>query len=156
MSITKEMAKHLREVNFGGNWTGVNLKDQLKDVDWKLATQQIGSMNTIAILVYHINYYLDAAVKVLDGGPLDSKDEYSFSHPPIESEEDWQNLVQRSYDQAENLAQKLESLNDHQMSQTFVEEKYGSYFRNFQGIIEHSHYHLGQIVLLKKLILSKS
>ena len=31
-------------------------------------------------------------------------------------------------------------------------EKYGNYFRNLTGIIEHLHYHLGQIVLIKKLI----
>jgi hypothetical protein len=31
-----------------------------------------------------------------------------------------------------------------------VEEKYGSVLRNIMGVIEHTHYHLGQIVLLKK------
>ena len=31
-------------------------------------------------------------------------------------------------------------------------EKYGTYYRNFHGLIEHAHYHLGQIVLIKKLV----
>jgi len=35
-----------------------------------------------------------------------------------------------------------------------MEEKYGNYYRNFHGIIEHCHYHLGQIVLIKKMLLS--
>jgi hypothetical protein len=30
--------------------------------------------------------------------------------------------------------------------------KYGNYYRNLHGIIEHTHYHLGQIVLIKKLL----
>ena len=34
----------------------------------------------------------------------------------------------------------------------FGDGKYGDYFRNIQGVIEHAHYHLGQIVLVKKLI----
>jgi hypothetical protein len=29
-------------------------------------------------------------------------------------------------------------------------EKYGNYYRNIHGIIEHIHYHLGQIVLIEK------
>ena len=33
-----------------------------------------------------------------------------------------------------------------------ADPKYGSWYRNIHGIIEHAHYHLGQIVLLKKLI----
>ncbi len=34
----------------------------------------------------------------------------------------------------------------------FADKKYGSYYRNLQGIIEHTHYHLGQIVLIKKML----
>ena len=36
--------------------------------------------------------------------------------------------------------------------ETFADEKYGHYYRNLHGIIEHTHYHLGQIVLIKKLL----
>ncbi len=31
----------------------------------------------------------------------------------------------------------------------------GDYLRNIDGMIEHSYYHLGQIVLIEKLILGK-
>jgi hypothetical protein len=34
----------------------------------------------------------------------------------------------------------------------FGDPKYGSYYRNLHGIVEHTHYHLGQIVLVKKII----
>lgn len=34
----------------------------------------------------------------------------------------------------------------------FVEEKYGSYYRNIDAMIEHSYYHLGQIVLINKIL----
>jgi hypothetical protein len=40
-----------------------------------------------------------------------------------------------------------EKLNDF-----FALEKYGTYQRNFHGLIEHTHYHLGQIAILKKLV----
>ncbi|MGN6163930.1 MAG: hypothetical protein ACTHOF_05245 [Flavisolibacter sp.] len=41
---------------------------------------------------------------------------------------------------------------DSKLDEIFVDEKYGTYYRNLQGIIEHTHYHLGQIVLIKKLL----
>ena len=41
---------------------------------------------------------------------------------------------------------------EEELSQGFVDEKYGTYSRNIDGMIEHSYYHLGQIVLIKKLI----
>ena len=44
MQLSNQIAKHFREVYFGGNWTCSNLKDQLKDVTWKQATQKIYSL----------------------------------------------------------------------------------------------------------------
>lgn len=41
---------------------------------------------------------------------------------------------------------------DQKLEEVFVEEKYGTYLRNIEGVIEHSYYHLGQISLIKKLI----
>ena len=38
----------------------------------------------------------------------------------------------------------------------FVIPKYGTYARNIHGMIEHAHYHLGQIALIKKMIQSNN
>jgi hypothetical protein len=43
-------------------------------------------------------------------------------------------------------------MQDEKLKDVFVEEKYGTYQRNIDGMIEHSYYHLGQIVLIKKLL----
>ena len=48
----------------------------------------------------------------------------------------------------------VEEIPDQQLDQFFVIEKYGSWHRNLMGLIEHAHYHLGQIVMLKKLVQS--
>jgi hypothetical protein len=34
----------------------------------------------------------------------------------------------------------------------FVDAKYGDYARNIEGVIEHSYYHLGQVVLVRKMV----
>jgi len=152
MKLPEQIAKHLREVYFGGNWTYSNLKDTLADVTWQQAVTQVHSFNTIAALVYHIHYYVNACLKVLQEEPLTAKDKYSFDHPPLLSSADWESLLQTTWSDAELFASLIEQLPEHKLWETMVHEKYGSYYRNFQGIIEHSHYHLGQIVLIKKLL----
>ena len=153
MNLTTQIAKHFRDVHFGGNWTSVNLKETLTGVTWQQATTKIYSLNTIATLVFHINYYVSAVTEVLQGEPLTAHDKYSFDLPPIQSQEDWEKLLNKTWSDAENFAQLIERLPESKLGETFSDEKYGNYYRNIHGIIEHTHYHLGQIVLIKKILL---
>lgn len=152
MNLPAQIAKHFRDVHFGGNWTTSNLKDNLADVTWEQATTQIHSFNTIATLVYHTNYYVDAVLKVLQGEPLNAKDTYSFNHPPVLCKEDWEKLLAKTFTDAEHFALLAEQLPEDKLVENFTDEKYGNYYRNLHGIIEHLHYHLGQIVLIKKIV----
>lgn len=152
MSITAQIAKHVKDFHFGGNWADSNLKDNLIDVSWKQATTKVYSFNTIATLVFHINYFVSAVLKVLEGGALDAHDKYSFNHPPINSQEDWDNFLNKVWADAENFSSLVEQLPENKLLEKFTDEKYGNYYRNLHGIVEHAHYHLGQIALIKKII----
>lgn len=152
MTITSQLAKHLRDVHTGGNWTVTNLKDTLAGITWQQAVTPVHGFNTIATLVYHTHYFVHVVIPVLNGQPLNAKDEFSFNHPPIHSEADWNNLQEQVFSDAETLAQLIEKLPDEILANNFTDPKYGSYYRNLAGIIEHLHYHLGQITLLKKLV----
>ncbi len=152
MQLSSQIARHIREVHFGGNWTDVNLKALLADVDWQQATTSVRSCNTIAALVFHVNYFMRAALKVLRGGPLDAHDKFSFDLPPIDSQTDWETFLQKVWSDADEFARLVEALPDDRLWHDFADGKYGSLYRNLTGIIEHTHYHLGQIALLKKLL----
>jgi hypothetical protein len=156
MNLAPQLAKHFRELYFGGNWTSVNMKDSLENVTWTQANTKIGSLNTIAVLVFHTNYYVAAVLKVLQGGLLEAKDKYSFDLPAIRSAEDWQQLLDKSWTDARNFADAVEHLPEAKLEEIFADEKYGSYYRNIQGVIEHTHYHLGQVVILKKLVVENN
>jgi len=149
------MAKLFRDVHYGGNWTAVNLRETLADINWQQAITKVHSFNTIAVLVYHVNYYVSAVIKVLQNESLNASDKYSFDLPPIQSPEDWEELLNHMWRDAENFANLVEQLPEHKLWETFVNEKYGNYYRNIHGVIEHCHYHLGQIVLIKKLLLQE-
>jgi len=151
-TIPSYLAKHLRAVYFGGNWTSVNLQDTLADVTWQEATRQIDDTNTIATLVYHMHYYIREVTKVLEGGPLEAKDKYSFATPDFASADEWQNFCDSLWPEAEAFAKGIEQLSEATLQQDFTDPKYGHYFSNLTGIIEHLHYHLGQIVILKKML----
>lgn len=155
MNLNKQIAQHLREVYFGENWTSVNLKDTLAGISWQEATTKVDHLNTIAALVFHINYYVKPALKVLQGGPLNASDKYSFDLPEITSADDWEKLVTRVFAEAELLAVEIEHLDEVKLFDNFADPKYGSYYRNLHGIIEHTYYHLGQISLIKKFLKEK-
>lgn len=151
MTTPQQLAKHFRDVHFGGNWTCVNLKDTLNGVTWQQATTRVNDCNSIAVLVFHIHYYIEAVLKVLQGGELIAHDKYSFDCPPINSQAQWNNMLNKVWTDAEAFAALVEQLPESKLWEYFSEEKYGTYYRNIQGIIEHTHYHLGQISLLKKI-----
>jgi uncharacterized damage-inducible protein DinB len=152
MTTSKEFSNHIRQVYFGGNWTSVNLKDQLSDLTVDEANTQVGELNTIVKLAYHIHYYVRTITKVLEGGPLEGKDIYSFDHPATDSASAWQSTLDTMWSEIEYFASLVEKLGDEQLTQDFSESKYGTYHRNILGLIEHTHYHLGQISIIKKMI----
>lgn len=147
------LAARFREVFLNGKWiANTNYKVLLSDVTWHEASQKTGSLNTIAGLVYHIDYYIAGITDVLEGGPLEIRDKYSFDVPQIESKEDWEKLLDKFYRDAEKFADRIEHIPDEKLDETFVDSQYGSYRRNIEGVIEHGYYHLGQISLIKKMI----
>ena len=156
MGNTRQSACRIREVFLNGTWiANTNYRDQLLNLDWESAIARVGSLNTIAALAQHIHYYIKGVSHVFKGGSLDVKDKYSFSFPPIQSQQDWENFLNSFWNDAEELASLVEQMPEEKGKEFFVEEKYGTYQRNIDGMIEHGYYHLGQIVQMKKLVSSE-
>jgi hypothetical protein len=153
MNRSATLASRFREVILDGKFiANTNYKDQLSQVNWQQAVHKPGDVNSIALLVQHIHYYVRGILQVLGGGSLDIHDKYSFSFPDITGEAQWLDVQQRFLSDAEAFALALAALSDEHLDVNFVDEKYGTYQRNMDAMIEHCYYHLGQIVLLRKLI----
>lgn len=147
-----QLTSRFKEVYLDGTWiANTNIKHQLSQVDWKQATQEVAELNTIAKLAFHLNYYLKGLINVFDGGDLKIRDNYSFDCPAISSAEDWEYLVSDILMNAQTFATHLVAFSDDVLNSDFVNPKYGTYRRNIEAVIEHSYYHLGQIVLIRKL-----
>ncbi|WP_223265797.1 DUF1572 domain-containing protein [Vicingus serpentipes] len=147
------MSNRLKEILTEGKWVlGTNFKEQIVNLNWKQATQKVEDYNTIADLTFHIDYYLDGMIKVFKGGTLDIRDKFSFDSPPITSEQDWKNLVNKFCFDSEEFIELVYKMSDKEIMSDFVDKQYGTYYRNIDVMIEHTYYHLGQILLLKKRI----
>ena len=156
MKKTEQLANRFREIILNGTWiANTNYKDQLENIDWEIAISELESLNTISILAQHIHYFVNGIKNVFNGGILKIRDKYSFDFPIIKSEDEWKAFLTKFWNDAENLTKLIEQLPDEKLNQSFVDDKYGTYQRNIDGMIEHSYYHLGQIVLIKKIILKK-
>ena len=154
MSRSKQIANRVREVFLDGRWiANTNYKEQVENTTWEQSIQKVGNLNTIAALTYHVDYYLAGLNNVFEGGKLEIHDKFSFDLLPIEAEADWRTLVNELLSNAEKFAFHIESMDDKKLDETFIDEKYGTYSRNIEGVIEHAYYHLGQISLIRKMIL---
>ncbi|WP_226998844.1 DUF1572 family protein [Flavisolibacter tropicus] len=155
METTYQIANRFREVILSGTWiANTNFKHQLTDLSWEIATAKVRSLNTIALLAQHIHYYIKGIKNVFEGGSLDIKDKYSFEFPPIQSQKEWESFLTTFWNDAEAFASLIEQMPDEKLNEVFVDEKYGTYQRNIEAMIEHSYYHLGQIVLIKKIVVN--
>jgi hypothetical protein len=74
MNLPHHLGKHFIKVYNEGNWTSSNLKDMIADITLEEANTRVYSCNTIASLVFHVNYYVAAVTQVLRGRQLDASD----------------------------------------------------------------------------------
>jgi len=154
MKKTEQLANRFREVILNGTWiANTNYKYLLENLDWKIAISEFESLNTISIIAQHIHYYVNGSKNVFNGGNLEIRDKYSFDFPIITSKNEWKAFLTKFWKNTESLAELIEQLPDEKLNLSFVDDQYGTYQRNIDGMIEHCYYHLGQIVLIKKIIL---
>lgn len=154
MNFSKQLASRLQETLLNGKWiANTNYQEILADVNWKQATQKVSTLNTIALLTFHINYYLKGVLEVVEGGKLSISDKYSFDAPTLSSEKDWIDLKNEFISNSEKIVSLIEKMSSDKLESVFEKEMYGTYQRNIEALIEHSYYHLGQISLIKKMII---
>lgn len=154
MRIAEAIALHLLDVHFGENWTDVWITKVLDDINWKEAVQPTaGSPNTIASLLHHITYYNKVIQQRLQGTDPAIDERNGFNPPPIHDFHDWVMLKTENLQSATDLAEMIRQLPDESLHEPIGGlPGASSRYRQLHGTVEHAHYHLGQIVILKNLL----
>jgi len=155
MNKSTQLASRFKEVMLNGTWiANTNYQQILADVNFEQATRKISDLNTIALLTFHINYYVNGLNHFFEHHELTIKDKHSFDAPVLKSAADWEDLKQQLINNSEQFSYHVENMSDEQIQAVFVKVGYGSYERNIDAMIEHAYYHLGQISLIKKMVLA--
>ncbi len=154
MNLSGEaLSLRVKEVLLDGKWVAnTNVKEQIESVDFREATTVYENLNSIAALTFHLTYYLKGVAQVFEGRPLEIKDQYSFDMPTLTHPKDWEVLKKDFLASAQIFIDCVSVMDDQLLSSCFVKEAYGSYQRNIEVLIEHSYYHLGQMMLIRKLV----
>ena len=155
MKITSLIAQHLLDVHEGNNWTEVSLAGVLKDITLQEATTLTSaSPNTIASFLQHITYWNRVMVQRIAGNEVAVDEHNGFDLPHLQTEDNWLQLQVDNNLSSHELAVAIVHFDDAKLEEPLVNGGSSAY-KNMQGAVEHVHYHLGQMMVLKKLVKTK-
>ena len=152
MQLTEVLAQHVLAVHLGGNWTEVDVAHTLADVTLAEATTQTAaSPNTIAGLLHHLTFWNRVVAGRARGQATEVGPTNGFDGPALRTEADWAALRADNIASAHELAAAIRGFATAKLPDPIL-PNYSSAYKNLQGAVEHLHYHLGQLVLLKNLV----
>ena len=80
MNQTKQLASRISEVFLNGTWiANTNYKNELDNLDFRIANKKIESLNSISVLAQHIHYYISGILNVYVNNKLEISDKFSFN-----------------------------------------------------------------------------
>ncbi len=151
MKITHLIAQNILQVYEGNNWTHVCIAETIKNMSVEQAmTVTSGSPNSIASLTHHLKYWNEIVMKRMDGDAPEVSAANGFDIDMLRNEDEWKRLIIATH---ESFMQISDALTNFPVENLFDITNNGksTYYKNMQGIAEHAHYHLGQIIIIKKL-----
>ncbi|MGB4845339.1 MAG: DinB family protein [Ferruginibacter sp.] len=144
------IVKQFEALQHGDCWIGCNFKEVLHAVDYKKAMMSIdGNANSIWMLVAHITYWRTSVVNRLTGS--DNPPPFSDFHLPDEANaETWHQALQDFEAAYHLLRNAIHHFNEDNLDKPSVKPEQTNY-ELILGCLQHDAYHLGQIMLLKKV-----
>jgi hypothetical protein len=144
------VAQHIEEV-IHGNWTDVFLNEAIADITYEEAIAfPAGTTNSIAMLVNHLEFYNNVVIERIKGNNpvIDEANGFTIT---IHNDEGWQQLKTSAVNSFKTLAGVVRQAPPEKLFE-YTPNGVTTFYKTLHGIAEHAHYHLGQIVLLKKII----
>lgn len=150
MSEVRRLLSQLRRAYEGEAWHGPALMHILADVTAAQAARRpIPSSHTIWEIVLHISAWEGAVTGRLEGRYTAEPDEGDW--PAVTDTDDaaWQATLAHLERTHHLLREAVRRFDEDRLHERLAEGKESAYFA-IHGVIQHTLYHAGQIVLLKK------
>ena len=138
-----DILRHTFEKNA---WHGLAVMEVINSTDERIVHKKFSSTHSIIELVAHMTAWRVFVIEELSGN-LNYKVSEEMNFPVVKS---WQEAVDGLVASQENLLKSIEKLPDERLSEVVPNRPY-KFFTMLNGIVHHDLYHLGQIVLIKKI-----
>jgi uncharacterized damage-inducible protein DinB len=152
MKETQRITKLFEDLYDGDPWIDVTILGVLKNVSAQQAAKKIApGRNSIWQIVNHIISWRENVLLRVQGTVINTPNNNYFIEIADISETAWQQSLERLQNSQQQWIAFLKHFNESDFDKIYPTNKM-SYFEHIHGIIQHDAYHLGQIVLLTKLI----
>ena len=150
MGELKRLKKIINDGYDGNPWLDVTVTDTLNDVSAERALKKIGDHNSIWEIVNHMIEWREVLWKKVNGEKVFVTNTNFIEEISDSSEKQWKQTLKRVEKSQKNILSFLTKLKDLDYDKTYPNGH--TSYEHLLAIIQHDAYHLGQIVLLKKLI----
>ena len=152
MKETKRITKLFEDLYNGRPWIDVTIMDILKNISAEQAAKKIiPERNSIWQIINHMIAWRENVLLRVQGNGMVTPNNNYFTQLEIISETEWQKALERLANSQEQWIHFLENSDESQFDKIYAPNKM-TYYEHIHGILQHDAYHLGQIVLLSKLV----
>lgn len=152
MKGTERILKSFEDLFSGDPWLDVNLMDTLEGITARQASRRIApGRNTIREIVYHVVQWRLTVLRRIQGEVVPSPDHNYLKSIEDPSEAGWNETIDQLRRSQDKWTDLLRTWDDKEFDSIYPGNKM-TYYEHVQGILQHDAYHLGQVVLLSKVV----
>ena len=151
MIETGRIADQLKRAFYGKAWSGPSVKEALAGVTAEMAARKpIPEVHSIWELVHHITAWAEIVRKRVEGKKV--KVTKGINFPPVldTSEAAWNKSLSGMKQAEAELRKTILKIPESRLEEPAADGRASVYIL-LQGVAQHSLYHAGQIILLKRL-----
>ncbi len=152
MTESQRIQSLFKDLYHGHPWLDVTLQDTLNRITASQANQRpIKDGNTIWEIVNHIIAWRENVLKRVQGQVLQTPSNNYIEKITTASEKAWVDTLKALENTQKEWLYFLSSFSEADFSNEYSVNKL-TYYQHIHGILQHDAYHLGQIVLLAKMV----
>lgn len=152
MKQTARISKLFNDLYDGSPWLGVNWLETLNNISAEQASKRIAEgRNTIWEITNHVIQWRLNVLRRVQGETIVSPDHNYILPVEAVSETDWKNTLEELAVSQQKWLDFLKNFDENQFSKIYPNNQM-TYYEHIHGILQHDAYHLGQVVLLAKML----
>jgi uncharacterized damage-inducible protein DinB len=147
----KLVQKLLNDHYDGVPWIDITIMGTLRSITAKQAAAKIGELNSIWQIVNHMIACREALIARVKDKPVAYPDGNYISEIKNTTPKAWKDTLKKFEKSQKNIISFLNRSNDPLLEKISPTSEY-SYYELVLAILQHDTYHIGQIVLIKKML----